>query len=95
MEIGAFEILAVAVIALLFFGPSKLPQLGKSVGEAIRGFKKGLNDVQGELKDVEHQARKTTTNPRQDFPGATPDAAPDEKVTVDIVKEPAGSGRNE
>jgi sec-independent protein translocase protein TatA len=32
-------------IALLFFGPKKLPELGKGLGEAIRGFKKGMNEI--------------------------------------------------
>jgi sec-independent protein translocase protein TatA len=36
--------LIILVIVLLFMGPNKLPQLGRSLGEAIRGFKKGLND---------------------------------------------------
>lgn len=43
---GEFSIthwLVILAILLIFFGPSKLPQLGKSMGEAIRGFKKGLN----------------------------------------------------
>jgi sec-independent protein translocase protein TatA len=31
-------------VALVVFGPSKLPELGKSLGEAIRGFKKAIND---------------------------------------------------
>lgn len=44
---GEFSIshwLILLAILLIFFGPSKLPQLGKSMGEAIRGFKKGLNE---------------------------------------------------
>ncbi len=44
MSLGPSEIILVLVIVLIFFGPSRLPGLGKSVGEAIRGFKKGLND---------------------------------------------------
>ena len=39
---GLPEMMIVLVIALVFFGPSKLPSLGKSLGEAIRGFKKGV-----------------------------------------------------
>ncbi len=35
----------VLVILLLFFGPSKLPGLGSSLGKAIRGFKSGLNEI--------------------------------------------------
>lgn len=34
----------ILTIVLIFFGPSKLPGLGKSIGEAIRGFKQGLNE---------------------------------------------------
>ena len=40
--LGLPEIMIVVIIALVFFGPSKLPSLGKSLGEAIRGFKKGV-----------------------------------------------------
>ena len=39
---GLPEMIVVLLIGLVFFGPSKLPSLGKSLGEAIRGFKKGL-----------------------------------------------------
>lgn len=44
MNIGWTELLLVLGIVLLLFGPSKLPGLGKSLGEAIRGFKKGMTD---------------------------------------------------
>ena len=44
MSLGPTEIILILAIALLFFGPSRLPGLGKSVGEAIRGFKKAIND---------------------------------------------------
>jgi sec-independent protein translocase protein TatA len=45
MRLGLGEILVILALALLFFGPSKLPQLGSSLGEAIRGLKKGLSGV--------------------------------------------------
>lgn len=44
---GEFSIahwLIVLAILLIFFGPSKLPGLGASLGKAIRGFKQGLNE---------------------------------------------------
>ncbi len=44
MRLGFGEILVILVLALLFFGPSKLPALGASLGEAIKGFKKGLTE---------------------------------------------------
>ncbi len=45
MRLGFGEILVILALALLFFGPSKLPQLGASLGQAIKGFKKGLNEI--------------------------------------------------
>ena len=38
------HLIVVLIIALLVFGPSKLPELGKGFGEAIKGFKSGLRD---------------------------------------------------
>ncbi len=43
-EFSIWHLLIIAGIALLIFGPNRLPRLGKSIGEAIRGFKKGLNE---------------------------------------------------
>jgi sec-independent protein translocase protein TatA len=38
--------LVVAAIALIFFGPKRLPELGKSLGEAIRGFKTSIREAE-------------------------------------------------
>jgi sec-independent protein translocase protein TatA len=43
-SLGAPEILVILVVALIVFGPSKLPDFGKSLGEAIRGFKKAISE---------------------------------------------------
>ena len=50
------ELLVLLVIALVIFGPSRLPSLGKGIGEAIRGLKKGLEEEQS--KDDERKDRK-------------------------------------
>ena len=42
MGLSFMHLLVIVIILLLIFGPSRLPSLGKSVGEAIRGFKSGL-----------------------------------------------------
>ncbi len=44
MKIGLPELMIVLVLALVIFGPSKLPALGEGLGKAIRGFKEGLKD---------------------------------------------------
>jgi len=41
MDIGPAELLVVLVVALLFLGPKKLPQLARSIGEAVREFRHG------------------------------------------------------
>jgi sec-independent protein translocase protein TatA len=44
---GIFQpmhLLVIIGLALLMFGPKKLPELGKGIGEGIRGFKSAIND---------------------------------------------------
>jgi sec-independent protein translocase protein TatA len=53
---GLFQpmhLLVILVIALLVFGPKKLPELGKSIGEGIRALRSGLQDSSPESKDKE------------------------------------------
>jgi sec-independent protein translocase protein TatA len=42
--LGFGELAVVLLIVVLFFGGKKLPQLGSSLGESIKNFKKGLNE---------------------------------------------------
>ena len=51
-EFSLTHILLLSVIVLIFFGPSRLPALGQSLGKAIRGFKQGLNEIDAEVKPV-------------------------------------------
>lgn len=48
--IGPWEIAIVLVLALLIFGPRKLPELGSSLGRSITGFRKGLKETQEDVK---------------------------------------------
>jgi sec-independent protein translocase protein TatA len=50
----------ILVIALVIFGPSKLPQIGSGLGKAIRDFKKGVTDSEDEeaIKDPKKEASK-------------------------------------
>jgi len=45
MELDLPKLIVIAVIALLVFGPGKLPELGKSVGKSIKEFKKAMKDA--------------------------------------------------
>lgn len=48
--LGLPELAVVLVIALLLFGPGRLPAAGKGIGEAIRSFKDALKDDKGKGK---------------------------------------------
>ena len=56
-EFSLPHILIVLVIVLVFFGPSRLPGLGKSLGEAIRGFKSGIGGDDAANKPPQQQAQ--------------------------------------
>ena len=45
-----WELLIVLVIALVFFGPKRLPELGSSLGKGIREFRKATNELQDSIK---------------------------------------------
>ena len=53
-EFSLSHILILTLILLLFFGPSRLPALGQSIGKAIRGFKDGMNETQNEMNKSMH-----------------------------------------
>jgi TatA/E family protein of Tat protein translocase len=50
-SLGFSEMLMIFVIALLVFGPKKLPELGKSLGKGIREFKKATEDLKANWED--------------------------------------------
>ena len=54
------DIAIVAAVALLVFGPKKLPELGKALGQGIGNFKKGLQETQEEVKNAMKTEQKTS-----------------------------------
>ncbi len=50
-SIGWPEIIIVLVIVLIIFGPKRLPHLGKSIGQSIRGFKRGVSGEDDQEKE--------------------------------------------
>ncbi len=42
-RIGTSELILILIIALVIFGPSKLPEIGRSLGSSIKEFKKSIN----------------------------------------------------
>ena len=71
-EFSVTHLLLLAIIALIFFGPSRLPQLGQGLGKAIRGFKQSLTEIDVDAKDIHdnqqvshQQKQQQTANQKQ------------------------------
>ena len=56
-NLGGTELLIILAIVLLLFGATRLPKLGKGLGQSIRGFKKGLNEDNPDELDEPDQAQ--------------------------------------
>ena len=51
--IGFPELIVIMVVALLVFGPGKLPEIGNALGKGIRDFKKAFEGVEDDPKTIE------------------------------------------
>jgi TatA/E family protein of Tat protein translocase len=85
-SIGMPELIVIFVIALIIFGPRKLPELGKSLGRSISEFKRASNELRNTLEEeirVDDQRARTTT------PAAAPTDTVVPPATSDPVAEPS------
>ena len=57
--IGLPEMALIMVVALLIFGPKKLPEIGRSLGKTIRSFQEASNEFQNEFKREAEQIEQT------------------------------------
>jgi sec-independent protein translocase protein TatA len=62
-SVGTPEILLILIIALLLFGPRKLPELGKSLGRAIREFKRASTELQETLEREVEEVKRMESSP--------------------------------
>jgi sec-independent protein translocase protein TatA len=91
-SIGMQELIIIFVIALIIFGPRKLPELGKSLGKSIAEFKRASNELRNTLEDeirVEEQRQTAPAVTQPDpIPAATqPDPIPTETTATASTTE--------
>lgn len=73
-NLGAGEIVIIALVILLLFGGKKIPELMKGLGKGVKSFKDGMNEVE---KQIENNPTNTSaTPPAASNAPATPSAAP-------------------
>ncbi len=59
-NLGAGEIILILLVVLILFGAKKIPELAKGLGKGMSEFKKGLKEVENEIKDADKEENKTT-----------------------------------
>jgi sec-independent protein translocase protein TatA len=98
-NIGFGEILLILVLALVIFGPKRLPDMGRSIGRSMREFRRAASDLRREVEtdlDVEEspQARARSVRARSGSTGgaARAEAAPETATPEADAQPPAGDG---
>jgi TatA/E family protein of Tat protein translocase len=97
--LGGPEVILILVIALIVFGPRRLPEIGKSMGKMLAEFRKASNDFKRTIEDeLEAEKAKEPESPRLTTPEPpsssvateTPEstAAPSQSTTPDVVSAP-------
>ena len=71
--IGFPEMLIIAVVALIFFGPRKLPELGRSLGKSLSEFKRASNELRSTLEEEVRIEEHRVTAPAAPAPQAPTD----------------------
>ena len=61
-SLGISELLVIFVVVLVFFGPKRMPEVARSLGSAMREFRRSLNQIQRELEEADptSELRKET-----------------------------------
>jgi sec-independent protein translocase protein TatA len=105
MNLGFQEMVLIFLIALIVFGPKKLPELGKSLGKGIREFKKATNDLKANWEDqlrevetsVQEEAKPMASEPPKEIKPAEPPAEPQNVVTAApvVTTAPVETAKNE
>ncbi len=86
--LGGMEILIILVIAFLLFGPKELPEIGKQVGKAVRGFKETADDLRQSVEPEVNMIQQEVKMAEQDLTSSMKEA----EETIKGVGEAASPG---
>ena len=87
-NLGMPELMMIMLLALLLFGPKKLPEIGKQVGKALGEFKRASNDLKRSIQDEMDKAQAGLDSISSDL---KPDVKPEPKVEAPALAPAAGA----
>jgi sec-independent protein translocase protein TatA len=83
-NIGPVGLLLIVIVALILFGPNKLPELGRAFGRTLREFKEGTKEL---LKEEDKPDTSKSSQPRNDVEGEFTE------VRASTTEQPADSAK--
>ena len=85
--LGIWEILIILVVILLIFGPRRLPEMAKGIGQSVREFRKGIRDMKDDFEagTNDEPAKGRTSESRSSTTAGTKPVA-EQKAEDDTVK---------
>lgn len=89
--LGAGEILIILVIAFLLFGPKQLPEVGRQVGKAVKGFKETAEDLRKSVEPELNMIQQEVKMVEQDFQASMKEAEEQVNQATTPGEKPAGS----
>src|SRR3954467_1075263 len=90
-SIGMPELIIIFVIALIIFGPRKLPELGRSLGKSLAEFKRASTELRSTLEEeIRLEEQKTVADAPKPATHATPapTVIPSTPASLHVVEEP-------
>ena len=87
-NIGPLELAIVLVIALVIFGPKRLPDLGRSLGSGMREFKDSITGKDDEEQQLEETKAQLTEQSPATTAEVDDEKPEDERVEADVVSDP-------
>ena len=92
--LGIWELLIILVVVLLIFGPRRLPEMAKGLGQSVREFRKGIRDIKGDFEEGQNEPANAPTQQARttDTPASAASKASSEAQSGEAQEETPDDG---